>query len=189
VKNTLAAVQSISRHSAKRASSLDDFRDLFEARLVALSQTHNALTHSAWQHARLGELVRQQLAPYPPEQVRLEGEEQDLAPREALAMGMVFHELATNAAKYGALSTPNGCVRVTWSVADGDGERRQLVLEWIETGGPPVTAPTRRGFGTRMVQGSVVGELGGSATLAFEPAGFSLRMAIPLDRRRDQAAA
>ena len=189
VKNTLAAVQSISRHSAKGARSMDDFRDLFEARLVALSQTHNALTHSAWQHARLGELVRQQLAPYPPEQVWVEGAELDLAPREALALGMVFHELATNAAKYGALSTPGGRVRVTWRLADADAERPQLVLEWAESGGPPVVAPTRRGFGTRMVQGSVVGELGGAAKLAFEPEGFNVRMEIPLDRRRVEAAA
>jgi diguanylate cyclase len=187
VKNTLAAVQSISRHSAKGASSLAHFRDLFEARLLALSQTHNALTHSAWQHARLGELVRQQVAPYPPEQVRLEGEELDLAPREALALGMVFHELATNAAKYGALSTPGGRVRVVWTLADGD-ERPQLSLDWTETGGPLVVAPTRRGFGTRMVQGSVVGELGGAAKLAFEPEGFSLRMTIPLERRSAAAA-
>ena len=187
VKNKLAAVQSISRQSAKRASSLDDFRDLFEARLVALSQTHNALTHSAWQHARLGELLRQQVAPYPPEQVRLEGEEVDLAPREALALGMVFHELATNAAKYGALSTPAGSVQVTWSVTPGD-LGPELVLEWTETGGPPVSPPTRRGFGTRMVQGSLVGELGGAASLVFDPDGFRCRLMAPLAGRAEAAA-
>jgi PAS domain S-box-containing protein len=188
VKNTLAAVQSISRQSAKRAESLEDFRDLFEARLVALSQTHNALTHSAWEHARLGDLLSQQLAPYPPEQVQLGGVDVDLPPREALALGMVFHELATNAAKYGALSTPAGCVRVQWTVTE-TGDEPLLVLEWAETGGPMVTAPTRRGFGSRMVQGSVVGELGGAAKLAFEADGFRCRLSVPLGRKRAEAAA
>jgi two-component sensor histidine kinase len=181
VKNTLAAVQSISRQSAKRAVSIEEFRDLFEARLIALSQTHNALTRRAWEHAQLGELLQQQLGPYPPEQVKLEGPELELTPREALALGMVFHELATNAAKYGALSTPAGCVRVEWVVAPRDGDGRRLQLDWTEENGPPVIQPARRGFGSRLVQGSIVGELGGAADVAFEPAGFRARLSVPLE--------
>jgi len=188
VKNTLAAVQSISRQSAKRAGSLEDFRDLFESRLIALSQTHNALTRTAWQHARLTELLMEQLGPYPTEQIRLEGEEVDLAPREALALGMVFHELATNAAKYGALSTPAGSVRVAWTVDEGR-TSRQLDLAWEERDGPPVIQPARRGFGSRMVQGSVTGELGGEADLSFAPEGFRCRLSLPLSGGRDEAAA
>jgi two-component sensor histidine kinase len=180
VKNTLAAVQSISRQSAKRAGSIDDFRELFEARLIALSQTHNALTRSSWERARLEELLQQQLGPYPKEQVELNGPDVNLAPREALALGMVFHELATNAAKYGALSVPGGCVRLNWKVVSG-GARAQLLLDWVETGGPAVEAPSRRGFGLRMVQGAVLGELGGAADLRFEPAGFHAALSIPLD--------
>jgi PAS domain S-box-containing protein len=180
VKNTLAAVQSISRQSAKRAVSIDDFRDLFEARLIALSQTHNALTRRAWEHAQLAELLQQQLGPYPPEQVRMDGPELELTPREALALGMVFHELATNAAKYGALSTPGGCVRVSWIVAPRDGGGRRLDFDWTEENGPTVVQPGRRGFGSRLVQGSIVGELGGAAELAFEPSGFRARLSVPL---------
>jgi two-component sensor histidine kinase len=180
VKNTLAAVQSISRQSAKRADSIDDFRELFEARLIALSQTHNALTRTSWERAQLDELLRQQLGPYPAEQVQLDGPLVDLAPREALALGMVFHELATNAAKYGALSTPTGRVRVAWEVIPG-GAGEQLLMDWAETGGPPVAAPGRRGFGVRMVQGAVMGELGGTSELSFEPGGFRGKLSIPLD--------
>jgi two-component sensor histidine kinase/NO-binding membrane sensor protein with MHYT domain len=186
VKNTLAAVQSISRQSAKRAASVQELHDLFEARLIALSQTHNALTRQSWEHAWLKELLTQQLDPYPPEQVRLQGEDVELPPRDALALGMVFHELATNAAKYGALSTPSGCVTVTWTVLAGP-RGRQLRLDWAETGGPRVEQPARRGFGSRLVQGSVVGELGGSADLAFEPDGFHGRFAIPLEPQPDGA--
>jgi PAS domain S-box-containing protein len=184
VKNTLAAVQSISRQSARRAGSVDDFRELFEARLIALSQTHNALTRRSWERAQLTELLGQQLGPYPKDQVELDGAEVDLAPREALALGMVFHELATNAAKYGALSGSSGQVRVSWTVIPG-GVRPQLLMEWTERGGPTVAKPARRGFGTRMVQGAVTGELGGSAELSFEPVGFHARLSIPLDFDQD----
>lgn len=180
VKNTLAAVQSISRQSAKGAGTVNDFRELFEARLIALSQTHNALTRRSWERAHLGELLQQQLGPYPKDQVRFDGSEVDLAPREALALGMVFHELATNAAKYGALSAPAGRVRVSWEVIPGGGGA-QLILLWGETGGPPVKPPAQRGFGTRMVQGAVTGELGGSAELVFDTGGFRAHLSIPLD--------
>jgi diguanylate cyclase len=179
VKNTLAAVQSISRQSAKRAGSLEDFRDLFESRLIALSHTHNALTRTAWQHASLRDLLAEQLGPYPAEQVRLEGPEVELVPREALALGMVFHELATNAAKYGALSSPSGLLQVAWEVAPGR-QGRELRLTWTESGGPPVVKPARRGFGSRMVQGSVTGELAGEAELVFEPEGFRCHLRVPL---------
>lgn len=184
VKNTLAAVQSISRQSAMRAGSLDDFRELFEARLIALSQTHNTLTRRSWERAHLEELLEQQLSPHPQDRVQLEGPHVDLAPREALALGMVFHELATNAARYGALSAPDGRVRVDWeSILGGGGA--QLILEWVERGGPPVTPPARRGFGTRMVKGAVTGELGGSAELTFAPEGFRARLSMPLDLTQD----
>lgn len=187
VKNTLAAVQSISRQSAKRAGSVSDFRELFEARLIALSQTHNALTRQSWERAHLDELLHQQLDPYPSNQVVLEGPAVDLAPREALALGMVFHELAANAAKYGGLSSTGGQVRVAWEVIPG-GPGQQLRMDWRETGGPVVTEPVRRGFGVRMVQGAVMGELGGGCTLSFEPGGFRAELSIPLDFSREAAA-
>jgi len=175
VKNTLATVQSIARQSAKGAISQDAFRAAFEARLVALSETHNALTRDRWSGARLKELLGKEFAPYAPSQVRLEGEDIRLEPPQALALGMVFHELATNAAKYGALSTVEGCVTVSWrSVFE------MLELFWLEQGGPPVRAPTHRGFGSRLIEGSVDRELGGSAILSYEDSGFQARFTIPL---------
>jgi len=188
VKNTLATVQSIARQSAKRAETAAEFVDLFESRLMALSLTHNALTRGGWETAGMIELLRQELGPYPQEQIRLEGQEVALLPREALALAMVFHELATNAAKYGALSTQSGTVEVRWNTTLGLGGPR-LSLDWIERDGPRVTPPTRRGFGSRLVEGSVAGELGGAAELMFAEGGFRARLAVPLGRAQNDEAA
>jgi two-component sensor histidine kinase len=92
---------------------------------------------------------------------------------------MAVHELATNAAKYGALSVPNGCVTIAWNVASGD--RPRLMLRWQERDGPPVVAPTRRGFGTRLIERSLTNELGGGVELMYEPAGLVCVMNVPLD--------
>jgi len=177
VKNTLATVQSIAAQTARRAESPEDFREKFETRLIALSNTHNALTRGGWESASLSELLSQEFEPYAGEQVRLDGPQVDLPPRMAVTLGMVFHELATNAAKYGALSTPAGLVRVSWRTVL-DGAATGLVLQWTEEGGPPVRTPTRRGFGSRLIENSVNGELGGSSRMAFEPGGLSYRLEV-----------
>jgi PAS domain S-box-containing protein len=177
VKNTLATVQSIARQTAKRATDLTDYVNMFEARIMALSHTHNALTRGAWERASLKDLLQVELEPFAREQIHMDGPDVQLAPHQALAFGLVFHELATNAAKYGALSVPGGCVRVGWAL---QGERERLVLTWLESGGPPVTPPSRRGFGSRLVQASVTGELGGKAELAFDPDGFRCRLETSL---------
>ncbi|HEY3950732.1 MHYT domain-containing protein [Phenylobacterium sp.] len=174
VKNTLATVQSIARQSAKDAASMAAFRAAFEARLVALSETHNALTRGGWSGASLRELLVQEFAPYAPAQVRLDGDDLSLPPRLAVALGMVFHELATNAAKYGALSTADGLVSVSWR-SDG----LWLAFSWAESGGPAVRAPTRRGFGSQLVEGTFARELGGSAELVYDPAGFRAELRAP----------
>jgi NO-binding membrane sensor protein with MHYT domain/two-component sensor histidine kinase len=176
VKNTLATVQSIARQTAKGAASIEAFRDAFEARLLALSHTHNALTRGAWEQASLRELLAQEFSPYRPEQVRIEGADVSLKPREALALGMVFHELATNAAKYGALALHSGCVEVRWSVD----EARRLHLTWSERGGPAVRPPTRLGFGSRLVQTALHAELGGETELEYRPDGLQARLTAPL---------
>lgn len=176
VKNTLATVQSIARQSAKGATSTASFRAAFDARLIALSHTHDALTRSGWSGASLRELLEQEFAPYAPGQVRLQGREVELEPRQALALGMVLHELSTNAAKYGALSTPEGLVSVQWNCDQG-----RLELRWSERGGPAVGPPTRCGFGSQLIQGSVVRDLGGSVELAYDPQGFSARFSFDCD--------
>ena len=107
--------------------------------------------------------------------MRLSGPDVRLDSRQTLSLGLAFHELATNAAKYGALSTPNGCVRVDWSVAD-----RHLRLDWVETGGPLVAAPARRGFGSQLIEAAINRDLDGSAALAYPPEGFTFSLRLPL---------
>ncbi|MFL5192591.1 MAG: sensor histidine kinase, partial [Microvirga sp.] len=108
----------------------------------------------------------------------IEGPRLRLIPRTALAIAMAVHELATNAAKYGALSVPSGCVVITWAITPGDVPR--LVLRWQERGGPPVTVPTRRGFGTRLIERSLAQDIGGEVRLTYAPAGAVCVMDIPL---------
>lgn len=175
VKNTLATVQSIARQTARRTPDVATFTTLFEARLLALSNTQNLLTAGNWERVDLRAMLAQELAPYAEEQVRLTGPDVDLNAQQTLGMGMVFHELAVNAAKYGALANATGCVRVDWSVTD-----RHLLLDWVESGGPQVQPPQRRGFGSALIESTVNRSLGGSAALAYLPEGLSFSLRLPL---------
>jgi diguanylate cyclase len=179
VKNTLATVQSIAVQTARRSADLDSFLPVFEARLVALSNTQNVLTAGAWERAGLRALLEQELRPYAVEQVRLHGPEVELDPGQALAMGLVLHEMATNAAKYGALSTGAGCVEIDWRLDEADRARR-LVLDWTEKEGPTVSEPTASGFGTRLIRTSLERTLGGSAQFTYAPDGLQARLELPL---------
>ena len=142
-----------------------------------------------WESVDLRELLSGSLAPYAgagPERVILRGEDIVLRPRAVLTLAMVFHELTTNAAKYGALSAPGGSVEIRWqpvmAPAGGkNGDSQMLQIEWIEQGGPPVVEPTRRGFGSKLIEGSIAAEHGGSVRLAFDPAGLRCDIAMPLD--------
>lgn len=173
VKNTLATLQSIASLTARRATSVEAFSAQFQARLMALSDTHNLLTASGWEQATLADLLTKELRPYSPEQFRLEGPDVLFDAPQALAMGMIVHELATNAAKHGALSTPDGCVSVAWAEPDADG---RTTLDWIETGGPSVAAPSRSGFGSRLISTSIRGDLHGSVDLDYTPGGLRARL-------------
>ncbi|MEH3145551.1 MAG: sensor histidine kinase [Methylobacterium frigidaeris] len=181
VKNTLATVQSMARQTARSAESLDGFIASFEARLLAMSQTHNVLTANQWQSVGLATLLAAELEPYAgtrPERLALAGEVVALPPAVAVPLGMVAHELATNAAKYGALSVPEGRVAVDWQVSDG-----MLSLRWSEAGGPPVSQPSRSGFGTRLIRTSIERELAGAATLDYAADGFVCTITVPLAPR------
>jgi len=174
VKNTLSTVQSIALQTSKSAETTEEFQQAFGLRLVALAKTHDLLTQSDWKGASLREVARQQLRLY--EQAganafTLPDVDVFLKPNAALALGMMFHELATNAAKYGALSVPAGRIRLSWEV-DGHGERRRLQLLWVESGGPPVEKPRRRGFGSTLIERGLAHELNGEARLHFEPTGL-----------------
>lgn len=175
VKNTLATVQSIARQTARDMPGGKGFLETYEARLIALSQTHDALTRGVWEHASLAELLEKEFSPYAAEQFRFEGPEVRLKPRQALALGMVFHELATNAAKHGALCQTRGCVQVAWRCDDD-----RLHVEWRERGGPAVAPPSRAGFGSRLIKSAVEGELRGHSEVDYAATGVVCRLCFRL---------
>ena len=181
VKNTLATVQSLAWQSLRQDQSPLAARERFESRLIALSRTHDLLTHSSWEGATLKDVIAVELDPYQRDGgsgVDLHGPELRLNPRTTLALGLLFHELATNAAKYGALSVPEGHIEVVWEAM---GDAGPLRIEWRETGGPPVGPPERTGFGSRLVHQTVTRELGGRVRLDFEPTGLRCVLEIPAD--------
>ncbi|MHB1204428.1 MAG: HWE histidine kinase domain-containing protein [Rhodospirillaceae bacterium] len=182
VKNALATVQSIAKLSLRGAASLEVFSVVFSARIQALATTHMALTQNAWKSADLGDLVAAELAPYVQAggaRPAVLGPKVELAPPRALAFGMLLHELATNAAKYGAFSVPDGRVDVSWEM-HGAGGATRLRLMWGESGGPAVAQPTRQGLGTRLVTRELAEELGGTVTLTFPSAGVRCAIDVPL---------
>ncbi|MEZ0170753.1 CHASE domain-containing protein [Microvirga sp. TS319] len=181
VKNTLATVQSIASQTLRNAGTMEDARFALEARLFALSRAHDVLTRENWESANLRDIVREAMAPYRHEQenrVNMQGPHVRVAPRMALAIAMALQELATNAVKYGALSNATGTVHITWKVT-GNGSPR-LHLVWREEGGPPVQAPRRRGFGTRLIERSLASELNGTAEITFTPTGVVCTVDAPL---------
>ena len=181
VKNTLATVQSIAAHSLKGASDSQS-RETFDERLVALSRTHDLLSRDNWEGASLRELLLQELEPYRSEEGTrfvVAGPDLGLPPKAALALGMAFHELATNAAKYGALSRPAGQVRVTWEVLRAS-EPSALRLTWAEAGGPPVERTGRKGFGSIMIERGLALELDCTVALDFRPSGLVCTVEMPL---------
>lgn len=177
VKNTLATIQSIASQTGRNASSREEFLRSFEMRLLAISKTHNLLTLSEWRGADIGDILADELAPYriPDERVHLHGPPVTMPSNAVLMTGLVVHELATNAAKHGALSTPEGRVEVAWRVEDG-----HLHLTWDERGGPPVHPPTHRGFGSRLIERGLRHELGGNVALDYARKGLSCAMDVPL---------
>ncbi|MBS0296289.1 MAG: PAS domain-containing protein [Proteobacteria bacterium] len=176
VKNILVTVQAIANHSLRTTADPASVRKDFESRLVALAATHNLLTASNWRATHLRDVLMVEFQPHGAERYSLQGPDVELSPSEAVALGLLFHELATNAAKYGALSAPEGRIEVSWSVDDA----ARLALEWREGGGPPVSAPARRGFGSRLIERSLKGALRGEATLDFAPDGLRCHVELPL---------
>jgi PAS domain S-box-containing protein len=187
VKNTLAAVQSIAAQTARGAGSLKLFQEKFDARLLALSRSHNLLARETWRGADLGDVVSETLAPYAtgtePPRVVAGGPGIRLAPSAAVTLGMAFHELAINAAKHGALSAPAGRVEVGWSTDLRGGKTPALEILWRETGGPAVAQPRRSGFGSRLIERGLAHELEAEVRLDFEPAGLQCRIRLPLSAK------
>lgn len=181
VKNTLATVQSVAEQTLRAAGVGADVRRDLGNRFIALSRAHNVLVDQNWAGADLVTLIAQAIAPYDHQSspFRIQGPKVWLHPSQAVALSLLLHELLTNAAKYGALTKATGRVNVSWNVgADGEG-RRSLVLLWRETGGPPVSPPVRRGFGTHLIEKSFSGGEGG-ARLSYEAGGFRCVLTVSL---------
>ena len=184
VKNTLAIVQALAAQTFRHTGVDRSVQRTFEARLLNLSEVHNVLTDQNWDSAELHDVVRAALRPHctpDGEPFRLDGPALRLRPKSAVALSMTLHELCTNATKYGALSVEGGHVTVNWHVADG-----RFRLRWQEHGGPPVTAPSQQGFGSRLIQRSLAAEFLGQVKIAFEPTGVICTIDAPFDAVRDE---
>jgi PAS domain S-box-containing protein len=178
VKNTLALVQGLATQSFKQNRTVAEGQEAFQARLRMLAAGHDLLTQQKWEGAPLAALVADATAPYadPPGRILAHGDHVILAPQAAISLGMALHELGTNAAKYGALSTPNGRIVISWAL----GENHLFTFLWRETGGPPVTIPERQGFGLRMIERALSSDLEGKVTVDFQPEGITCRITAKL---------
>jgi PAS domain S-box-containing protein len=187
VKNTLATVQSIAAQTVRNTGTPSSFRTAFEARLMALARSHDMLTRTGWDGALLSDIVEQTLRPHDgvSDRVMMTGPPVRLAPNAVVTLNLAFHELATNAAKYGALSAPEGHVEVTWTLRRPRKKEPIVEIVWRERGGPPVLPPERRGFGSRLLERGLAQEFGGKVRLDFAPEGVECHICLPLTGRID----
>jgi two-component sensor histidine kinase/integral membrane sensor domain MASE1 len=180
VKNVLACVAAIAQHASESSTSRDDFLDALNGRIRSLANTHILLSQSRWQGVDLAELVQTELAPCARnDNTIIEGPSLSVAAEAAQTVAMVIHELATNAAKYGAHSNCNGQISVRWRSQSNGSERRGLVLEWRETGGPLVRTPHAFGHGTNVIRELIPYELGGTVDYVLAPDGVRCKLEIP----------
>ncbi|EHJ60465.1 CHASE domain-containing protein [Novosphingobium pentaromativorans] len=186
VKNTLANVLSIAALTRRRSSDIDDFTESLTARIRALSATHDLLSRSDWSNAALEDIVRSELAPYMEgheSHFEMAGPDIKLAPNDAMSLGLAIHELATNAAKYGALSTSEGRIHIDWKLISPE----LVELFWREEGGPPVEEPNKRGFGRDLIEKIVAHELKSEVDLQFNPGGVECTLKVPVRASREFA--
>lgn len=178
-KNLLAVIQAMARQTARHTGNVEQFLERFSARVQALARSHDLLVQESWHGASLGDLVRSQLAYYldrEPDQVTIEGPDVRLKPEAAQSLGLALHELAANAAKHGALSRARGRVEVIWRPSISNGG---IELIWRETGGPKVSAPKRRGFGSMVIEHNLTRALDAQVSLDFATDGLTCRVLVP----------
>lgn len=191
VKNTLAIVQSISRQTVRATPSPEAFAEVFENRILALSQAHELLTRRAWGRAGLDEILEKALAPFSAalaDRFDIIGPALTFSAETSVSVHMTLHELAVNAAKHGALSTAEGRVVIRWTV-DEAASPPMLTLTWREVGGPVVRGPPEhKGFGSQMIQRGLARDLSGQASLDFPASGFVYTLRAPLSQRVSLAA-
>ena len=173
IKNTLATVSAIASQSLRTATGMEHAQQAIEGRLVALGRAHDLLMQVSWANASLIDTIRGATEPYDARATgcfSIDGPDISITSGAVIALAMTFNELCTNTTKFGALSLPDGRIEIAWAVED---EGQRLRLTWTEKGGPPVKAPTRRSFGTRMM-GSLGQQLNGKVDLAYKPTGLCL---------------
>jgi PAS domain S-box-containing protein len=186
VKNTLATVQALVGSTARSTTTVDEFYHAFSDRIVSLAKTHSLLTEDYWQMASLREILENELGPYDEDggdRIRLSGPPLELSADLAVPTGMAIHELTTNAVKHGALSVPDGRVEVAWEVNALESGRK-LHLEWVERDGPPVAEPTRRGFGSTLLQRVLTAQVQATIDIDYQPTGLRFTMDAPLVEHR-----
>ena len=184
VKNILARVAVISSYTRQGSSSMDQFVEVLDRRIQSMAAAHSLLSQSRWNGVNLADLVHSQLAPYATTaNITIGGPDVTLTPTVTQAVAMALHELVTNAVKYGALSSPSGHVSVSWGRTPTDDASTRVRIEWRESGGPPVTIPTKTGYGTSLIREMIPHELGGAVDLAFAPEGVCCQIDVPLEQR------
>jgi two-component sensor histidine kinase len=180
VKNVLATVIAVSQRTRDGRTSMDDFLSAFDGRIQSMADAHSLLSGGRWQGVNLAQLVHQELAPcMAPLNTVVDGPDIVLAPDATQPVALVLHELVTNAAKYGALSSPKGHVSVEWRQQTSGHAPGTLLLDWKETGGPPIPASISPGYGTSVIKELIPYELGGAVDLVFAPEGVRCRLEIP----------
>jgi len=186
IKNTLATVSAIASQSLRTAVSIEHGQQAIESRLVALGRAHDLLLQARWSSAGLAHIVRSATEPYENKDVvrfSISGPEIQVASGSVIALAMMLNELCTNATKFGALSVPAGRIGIAWTI---DPDKDRLQLTWSEKDGPAVQAPSRRSFGTRMIE-TLGKQLDGEARLAYEPGGIVYALDVPLSSLRPAA--
>jgi len=183
VKNMLATVQSVAMQTRRTAADLDAFTRAFEGRLLALNRAHELLTREIGTGVLLRDLILESIGAYettPGARFSLCGPSIRLGSEISVTLAMALHELATNAVKYGALSNTNGQVDVRWRLENEVGVAQRISIEWVERGGPAVAPPTRRGFGSDLIERGLARQFGGTAALEFLSAGLRCRITAPV---------
>jgi PAS domain S-box-containing protein len=183
VKNVLSRVAVAAMYTRQGSRSMDEFVRALDGRIQSMAAAHALLSESRWHGVGLTDLVRHQLAPYATDaNAAVSGPDVMLSAAETQALAMVIHELITNAAKYGALSTPTGSISLDWDQMPGPDGAARLLITWHETGGPPIQAPSRSGYGTSLIRDLIPHELGGKVELELATAGVTCRIEVPLRR-------
>jgi two-component sensor histidine kinase len=175
-------VQAIAGQTARNSPGIEEFQARFSQRLSAMARSQDLLVSRNWTGVSLTELARTQLAPFAEEKsqrISMTGPKLDLKPDAVHSLTLVLHELATNAAKYGALSVPEGRVAIAWDLAGADNGERRFRMSWRESGGPPVTPPARNGFGHVVISEMVASSLRGDVTLDYAESGLAWAIDTP----------